>query len=101
MAAITGMQWRRTSTHVKLTGDFGNVIAAMRLGDRFRFCAFAKNSQPCNFRLLQHYLPIASATSGDHWLLQRRCAIADCVAQVSTVLTSLQIILQRYCCTSA
>ena len=40
---------------MKLTSDFANTSEAVRIGDRFLFDSFAKNSSPCNFRLLQQY----------------------------------------------
>src|SRR5262249_37283298 len=47
-----------SSAHVKLTGEFGNAIEAIRIGDCFSFRVFAKNSQPCNSRLLQQNRPV-------------------------------------------
>ena len=38
----------------KTQGDFGNAIEIIRIVDCFPFRVFAKNSLPCNFRLLQH-----------------------------------------------
>jgi hypothetical protein len=52
--------WGASSPHVKLTGDFANVSDAIRIGDCFPFRNFAKNSSPCNFRLLQQYRPKAA-----------------------------------------
>ena len=49
-----------SSPNAKLTGDFANGSEATRIGDCFPFRNFAKNSSPCNFRLLQQYLPIAT-----------------------------------------
>jgi hypothetical protein len=49
--------WGASSPHVKLTGDLANVSEAIRIGDCFPFCNFAKNQSPCNFRLLQQYRP--------------------------------------------
>src|SRR5262249_22765385 len=43
-----------SSPHVKRIGDFGNATEGIRIGDQFPSCVFAKNSEPCNFRLLQH-----------------------------------------------
>ena len=43
-----------SSPHVKLTGDFGNAIEVIQIGECFPFRVFAKNSSPCDFRLLQH-----------------------------------------------
>jgi hypothetical protein len=40
---------RTSSPHVKLTGDFGNAIEVIRIGDRFPFRVFAKNSGPATF----------------------------------------------------
>src|SRR5262249_17409272 len=48
-----------SSPRAKLTGDFGNAIEAIRIGDFFSVHVFAKNSRPCNFRLLQHNRPEA------------------------------------------
>jgi hypothetical protein len=39
----------------KFTGDFGNAIEVIRISDRSLLSVFAKNLEPCNFRLLQHY----------------------------------------------
>jgi hypothetical protein len=44
-----------SSPHVKPTKDFANTSEAIRIGDCFLFDSFAKNSSPCNFRLLQQY----------------------------------------------
>jgi hypothetical protein len=41
-------------------GDFGSATEAMRIIDLFALQVFAKNLDRCNFRLLQHYLPIAA-----------------------------------------
>ena len=46
-----------SSPHVKPTSDFANTSEAIQFGDCFLFDSFAKNSSPCNFRLLQQYLP--------------------------------------------
>ena len=46
---------RASFPHAKLTGDFANGSEAVRIGDCFPFRNFAKNSSPCNFRLLQQY----------------------------------------------
>jgi len=43
-----------SSPHIKLTGDFGNAIEAIRIGNGFPVHVFAKNSSRCHFRLLQH-----------------------------------------------
>src|SRR5262245_3363003 len=48
-----------SSPHLKHTGNFGNATEGMRIGDQFPPCVFAKNSEPCNFRLLQQNLPTA------------------------------------------
>jgi hypothetical protein len=50
--------------HAKFTGDFGNAIEVIRISDRSLLSVFAKNLEPCNFRLLQHYLP-TSRRQGD------------------------------------
>ena len=49
-----------SSPHVKLTGDPGDAIEVMRIGDCFPFRIFAKNPWPFNFRLLQHNRHIAT-----------------------------------------
>src|SRR3954463_10164980 len=43
--------------HAKLTGDFGNAIEVIRISGRSLRSVFAKNLEPCNFRLLQHNRP--------------------------------------------
>jgi hypothetical protein len=40
--------------HAKFTGDFGNAIEVIRISGRSLRSVFAKNLEPCNFRLLQH-----------------------------------------------
>jgi len=55
--------WGTSSPHVKLTGDFGNAVEVIRIGDCFPFRVFAKNSQTCNIRLLQHNRPLTSFTA--------------------------------------
>src|SRR5215831_13521983 len=50
--------WGTSSPHVKRAGDFGNATEGTRIGDQFPSCVFAKNSEPCNFRLLQQYRPL-------------------------------------------
>jgi hypothetical protein len=40
-------------------GDFGSATEAMRIIDLFALQVFAKNLGYCNFRLLQHYRPLA------------------------------------------
>lgn len=44
--------------HAKFTGDFGSAIEVIRISDRSLLSVFAKNLEPCNFRLLQHNRPI-------------------------------------------
>ena len=61
-----------SSPHVKFTGDFGNAIEAIRIGDCSSVHVFAKNSWPCNFRLLQHNRPTTDI--GQQLLLQSRAA---------------------------
>src|SRR5215510_7558722 len=46
-----------SSPRDKLTGDFGNAIEVIRIGDYFPFRLFAKNLWPCNFRVLQQNRP--------------------------------------------
>jgi hypothetical protein len=45
--------------HAKFTGDFGNAIEVIRISGRSLRSVFAKNLEPCNFRLLQHNRPVA------------------------------------------
>src|SRR5262245_12537760 len=52
-----------SSPRDKLTGDFGNAIEVIRIGDYFPFRLFAKNLLPFNFRVLQHTLPLAEVQS--------------------------------------
>ena len=56
---MRGTSW----PHAKRTGDFGNAPEAIRIGDQFPCRVFAKNSEPCNFRLLQQYLPKPAVSS--------------------------------------
>src|SRR5215510_3533965 len=44
----------------KLTGDFGNAIEVIRIGDYFPFRLFARSLWPCNFRVLQQNRPTAA-----------------------------------------
>ena len=46
---------RTSSPHTKLIGDFGSATEAIRIIHLFAFQVFAKNSDRCNFRLLQQY----------------------------------------------
>jgi hypothetical protein len=39
----------------KFTGDFGSAIEVIEISDRSLLSIFAKNLEPCNFRLLQQY----------------------------------------------
>jgi len=43
-----------SALHAKFTGDFGNAIEVIRITERSPLSVFAKNLEPCNFRLLQH-----------------------------------------------
>src|SRR5262245_27616126 len=65
--------WGISSLHVKRTGDFGNAIEGIRIGDWFPCRVFAKNSEPCNFRLLQHgVIPGSSLTKVRESALQEQ-----------------------------
>jgi hypothetical protein len=48
---------RDLSPHAKPIGDFGSATEVIRIVDRFAFQGFTKNSDLCNFRLLQQYPP--------------------------------------------
>ncbi len=47
----------------KFTGDFGSAIEVIRISDRSLLSVFAKNLEPCNFRLLQHNRPLGDISS--------------------------------------
>jgi hypothetical protein len=51
----------------KFTGDFGSAIEVIRISDRSLLSIFAKNLEPCNFRLLQQYLPEADVFPPSTW----------------------------------
>jgi hypothetical protein len=53
-SAGRGRDFRVQNVHAKFTGDFGNAIEVIRISDRSLLSVFAKNLEPCNFRLLQH-----------------------------------------------
>ncbi len=60
VGATLAYKMRGTSRpHAKFTGDFGNAIEVIRISDRSLLSVFAKNLEPCNFRLLQHNRPQA------------------------------------------
>jgi len=60
VGATFAYKMRGTSRpHAKFTGDFGNAIEVIRISDRSLLSVFAKNLEPCNFRLLQHNRPYA------------------------------------------
>ena len=50
--------------HAKFTGDFGNAIEVIQISDRSLLSVFAKNLEPCNFRVLQHNPPESRHASG-------------------------------------
>src|SRR3954447_16245185 len=55
VGATFAYKMRGTSRpHAKFTGDFGNAIEVIRISGRSLRSVFAKNRDPCNFRLLQH-----------------------------------------------
>jgi hypothetical protein len=64
-----------SSAHAKRTGDFGNATEAIRIGDQFPSRVFAKNFEPCNFRLLQQYLPGADSCTAAYSARERALAI--------------------------
>ena len=58
VGATFAYKMRGTSRpHAKFTGDFGSAIEVIRISDRSLLSVFAKNLEPCNFRLLQHNRP--------------------------------------------
>src|SRR6476646_6717750 len=60
VGATFAYKMRGTSRpHAKFAGDFGNAIEVIRISDRSLLSVFAKNLEPCNFRLLQHNRPEA------------------------------------------
>ncbi len=64
MGATFAYKMRGTSRpHAKFTGDFGNAIEVIRINDRSLLSVFAKNLEPCNFRLLQQNRPLAEGRS--------------------------------------
>ena len=75
---------RDLSPHAKLIGDFGNATEAARIIDLFAHQVFAKNSEPCNFRLLQHNRPIGDI---GHLAIGRRTSEADHTEQVGNGMT--------------
>ncbi len=59
VGATFAYKMRGTSRpHAKFTGDFGSAIEVIRISDRSLLSVFAKNLEPCNFRLLQHNRPL-------------------------------------------
>ena len=77
--------------HAKFIGDFGNAIEVMRISDRSLLSVFAKNLEPCNFRLLQHY-PLRSGHLG--WPSARLlCAINGSACVNHTILRPRHVLL--------
>jgi hypothetical protein len=65
VGATFAYKMRGTSRpHAKFTGDFGNAIEVIRISDRSLLSVFAKNLEPCNFRLLQHNRPRGDMADG-------------------------------------
>ena len=74
--------------HAKFIGYFGNAIEVIRISDRSLLSVFAKNLEPCNFRLLQHNRRKAARCLW--WLREMRigrasaahpkCCCASCIA---------------------
>src|SRR5262245_63797055 len=80
--------WGTSSPHVKRTGDFGNATEGMRIGDQFPSCVFAKNSEPCNFRLLQQnrHVAIVSGRSPVPSLLARLgCRTSEAPSELGAI----------------
>src|SRR5262245_3301292 len=53
-ATFVYKMWGTSRHHAKFTGDHGSAIEVIRISDRSLRSVFAKNFEPCNFRLLQH-----------------------------------------------
>src|SRR5215468_410895 len=85
--------WGTSSPHVKRAGDFGNATEGTRIGDQFPSCVFAKNSEPCNFRLFQQYRHQAAVVECPlyvgFWGWSR---LNECIAPTAAC--------DRYCCKS-
>ena len=79
--------------HVKLTSDFANTSEAIRIGDCFLFDRFAKNSSPCNFRLLQQYLHERAEIS---WAEHVRSAQVFQTSTCSAIESASSISMPRY-----
>lgn len=77
----------KSSRHQKITGDFGNAIEGVRIGDRLPLRIFAKNSWLCNFRLLQTISAICEIAVADSFW-----SIAWHVMEPSCCLTALLIV---------
>src|SRR5262245_44564347 len=54
-ATFVYKMWGTSRHHAKFTGDHGSAIEVIRISDRSLRSVFAKNFEPCNFRLLQPY----------------------------------------------
>src|SRR5262245_56457960 len=54
-ATFVYKMWGTSRHHAKFTGDHGSAIEVIRISDRSLRSVFAKNFEPCNFRLLQQY----------------------------------------------
>jgi hypothetical protein len=64
VGATFAYKMRGTSRpHAKFTADFGSAIEVIRISDRSLLSVFAKNLEPCNFRLLQHNRPISEVAT--------------------------------------
>ncbi|MET4349513.1 hypothetical protein ABIC07_009042 [Bradyrhizobium sp. RT9a] len=73
-AATFAYNMRGTSRpHAKFIGDFGNAIEVIRISDRSLLSVFAKNLEPCNFRLLQQNPPFADVAPSSPPGRQNRC----------------------------
>src|SRR4051795_944550 len=70
VGATFAYKMRGTSRpHAKFTGDFGNAIEVIRISGRSLRSGFAKNLEPCNFRLLQHNPGLSGSHRGELALL--------------------------------
>jgi len=86
--------------HAKFTGDLGNAIEVIRISDRSLLSVFAKNLEPCNFRLLQHNPPRSGhcsdrplcARSGPSIIVHSPyCALGNWPVQIRSLLNEITL----------
>src|SRR5262245_10812749 len=66
-ATFVYKMWGTSRHHAKFTGDHGSAIEVIRISDRSLRSVFAKNFEPCNFRLLQQYRHKADISPAFVW----------------------------------